>query len=248
MRGLWGLLERDDVNPNATDTKRGCSPLSWAAQNGCEGVVKMLAERGDVNPNTADLECGLTPLWLAAANGHAGVVKMLLQRKDVDPNTADTERGLTPLILAAVNGDEEVAKILLERDDVNPNTTDIQNGRTPLSWAASQGYDGVVKMLLGRKDVYTTTPDHGNQDALSLALSYGHHEVVGILGDNAHSHIAARDVQASLPPSARHVQCSQASRADGRALRDGSPFRPGQVVLACRVLASVFRKDGSLRG
>ena len=43
------LLERRDVNPDPSD-EGGRTPLSYAAQSGHEGIVKILLERGNVNP------------------------------------------------------------------------------------------------------------------------------------------------------------------------------------------------------
>jgi len=63
-------LERKDVVPDRPDTKYGQTPLSWAAERGHEGIVKMLLERKDVNPDHPDTRYGRTPLSLAAKNGH----------------------------------------------------------------------------------------------------------------------------------------------------------------------------------
>ena len=63
-------------------------PLSWAAGNGHEAIVKILLYRDDIDPNKLGEE-GRTPLFLAACNGHEGVVKILLGRDDVDPNKPD---------------------------------------------------------------------------------------------------------------------------------------------------------------
>ena len=70
------LLEREEVNPNKPDNS-GQTPLTYAAKNGHEGVVRILLGREEVNPDRTDNE-GRTPLSFAAEYGHEGVVKMLL--------------------------------------------------------------------------------------------------------------------------------------------------------------------------
>jgi Ankyrin repeats (3 copies) len=54
----------------------GRTPLSWAARNGHEGVVKLLLGTGKVEVDSKD-SYGGTPLSWAAGNGHEGVVKLL---------------------------------------------------------------------------------------------------------------------------------------------------------------------------
>ena len=73
------LLGRGDVNPDTLDTYFGQTPLSRAANNGREGIVKLLLERKDVNPHSSD-EYGRTPLALAAENRHDRVVELLRAR------------------------------------------------------------------------------------------------------------------------------------------------------------------------
>jgi len=99
----------------------GCTPLSWAAYNGHEEVVKILLRRREVNPDKAD-DDGQTPLFFAAQNGHEGVVKTLLGQEEVNPDKPD-RWGQTPLSIAAQNGYEGLLKILLERG-VNPDKQD----------------------------------------------------------------------------------------------------------------------------
>jgi len=74
------LLGYRDVNPDAPDTWYGQTPLSWAARNGHEGIVKLLLGRGDVNPNSSS-KSGRTPLSWATKTGHEGIVKLPLERK-----------------------------------------------------------------------------------------------------------------------------------------------------------------------
>ena len=188
------------VNPDST-CESGRTPLSRAAENGHEGVVKLLLERNDVNHNTPDMKYGQTPLAWAAKKGHEGVVKLLLEQKAVNPNTPDTKYGQTPLWWAAANGNEAMAKLLLGRKDVSPDTPDTKFGLTPLLWAAVTGHEGILKLLLGREDVNPDTPDtkHG-QTPLSWAAEKGHEGIVKLL-------LGRKDVNPNTPDT----QCSQAS-------------------------------------
>ena len=70
------LLGRIDVNPDIPDLEYGQTPLSWAAGNRCEGVVKLLLGRKDANPNSSD-KSGRTPPMLAAGSGHYRVAQLL---------------------------------------------------------------------------------------------------------------------------------------------------------------------------
>ena len=72
----------------------------WAAEQGLEGLVKLLLERDDINPNTRDTRYRLTPLLWAAECGHEGVVKLLLEHGDLDPEIPGP-RGLTAIEVAA---------------------------------------------------------------------------------------------------------------------------------------------------
>ncbi len=137
------LLERDDLDVNATvdDLKR--TALHLAARNGYAAVVKLLLARGDVDVNSKDHR-GNTPLALAVNNGHVKVVKLLLERNDVEANTKDYYDE-TLLANAAKNGQEEVVKLLLERDDLDVNATIDDDQRTALQLAAMYGHEAVVK-------------------------------------------------------------------------------------------------------
>ena len=174
---VTGLIEMECYDINEGDFL-GRGPLTWAAQNGHEGVVKILLERGEVNPDKSD-NYGQTPLSHAACSGHGGVVKMLLGRKEVNPNKPNND-DQTPLSRAASNGHEGVVKILLGREEVNPDKPD-NDGRTPLSLAAWNGHQGVVKILLRREEVNPDIPDGFGQTPLSDAARNGHVEVVKIL-------------------------------------------------------------------
>ena len=134
----------------------GRTPLTWGAENGYEGVAKVLLERKDVDPNRPDVY-DRTPLVWAAIEGHEGVVKLLLQQEHADPNRPD-KGGHGPLGWAAIRGHEGVVELLLERKNVDPNHPD-KYGDGPLTWAAVDGHERVVKLLLEREDVDPNHPD-----------------------------------------------------------------------------------------
>jgi ankyrin repeat protein len=92
----------------------GQTPLSKAAQNGHEGIVKLLLT---ANIEAED-EYGQTPLSWAAENGHEGIVKLLLTANaNVE---AEDEDGQTPLSRAAQNGHEGIVKLLQRPTNSRP--------------------------------------------------------------------------------------------------------------------------------
>jgi hypothetical protein len=103
------VLLKNGHDPNFKDTY-GRTPLSWAAENGHEAVVKQLLATERVDPDSKD-DNGRTPLSWAAENGHEAVVKQLLATERVDPDSKD-DNGQTPLSWAAENGHEAVVKQL----------------------------------------------------------------------------------------------------------------------------------------
>jgi len=132
-----------NVDANLKD-KTDQTPLSWAAREGHEAVVKLLLAQPNVEADSKDV-LGHTPLSLTALSGHEAMVKLLLAQSDVE---ADSKKksGQTPLSLTAWSGHEAVVKLLLAHPNVDINSKD-QEGRTPLWWPASEGHEGLVQLL-----------------------------------------------------------------------------------------------------
>jgi len=156
----------------------GYTPLSWAACNGHEEVVKILLGQEAIDPDKPG-NGRRTPLWRAACGGHEKVVKLLLMHKDVNPNKPDM-RGRTPLSYASWEGHEGLVKVLLQRDDVHPDKPD--NHRSPpLSRAAECGHEDVVKILLGSAEVNPENLDNDGETPLACAAFGGCEGAVRIL-------------------------------------------------------------------
>jgi ankyrin repeat protein len=153
------------------------TPLSYAAENGHEAIVKLLLERDDVDFDSKD-NIGRTPLSYAAKNGYVKAVKPLLERNDVDADSKDIF-SQTPLLYAARYGHEAIVKLLLERDDVDVDSKD-DIGRTPLSYAAGDEHDAVVNLLLER-GAEADSKDKKGQTPLSHAAENGREAIVKLL-------------------------------------------------------------------
>ena len=78
-----------DTNTTDSSSSKGQTPLSFAAENGHESIVKMLLQRDDVAADS-NSSWGPTPLSFVAKNGHESIVKMLLQRDDVAADSSSS--------------------------------------------------------------------------------------------------------------------------------------------------------------
>lgn len=143
------------------------TPLSWAAENGHEGVVRQLVQRDDIDVNSKD-DKGPTPLSWAAREGHEAVVRLLIERDDVDVNSKG-DMGLTPLLWATARGHEAIVRLLIERDDIDMYSKD-EMGLTLLSWAALKGYEAVIRLLIQHDNVNVNSKDIWGRTPLSWAV------------------------------------------------------------------------------
>ena len=190
------LLE-EGADPNSKDCYYQ-TPLSRAAEEGHEAVVRLLLSRDDVIADSRDNR-GRTPLSWAAERGQEIVVRLLLSRDDVTADFRDTS-GQTPLSWAAEEGHEAVVRLLLSRDDVTVDSRDNE-GRTSLSWAAEREQETVVRLLLSRDDVTADFRDTSGQTPLSWAAGEGHEAVVRLLLSRDDVAVDSRDNEGRTPLS-----------------------------------------------
>jgi tetratricopeptide (TPR) repeat protein len=95
-----------------SEITNGQMPLSRAAQDGQEAVVRLLLDTGKVDVDLKD-ERGRTPLWWAAEGGHLAVVELLLSN-GADVNTQGGEYG-NALQAASQGGHLAVVELLLAK-------------------------------------------------------------------------------------------------------------------------------------
>ena len=137
------------------------TPLSRAAREGHQNVVRLFLEQNDVDFNAQDCH-GRTSLSWAAEKGHLEVVRVLLEKNGVELNSKDNEHELSPLAWAVRAERFDVVKLLLEKTGVDLNSVD-HHGQTPLSWAAGEGFSKILKLLLEKDSVELNFKDidHG---------------------------------------------------------------------------------------
>ena len=119
-----------------------------------------------------------TSLQLAALNGHISVVDALIKQ---GAKVGHRTQGYPPLFNATSNGHVQVVSILLEAGaDKDCRKNADGTGSTCLICACQNGNMDVAEIILNKKPDIEAKNSHG-QSALSVAVTYGHADVVRIL-------------------------------------------------------------------
>ncbi|KEZ99440.1 hypothetical protein A11M_0101060 [Xanthomonas vasicola pv. vasculorum NCPPB 895] len=148
--------------------------LVQACANGHTEVVKLLL------PESSKIQCALRGFALAAAGNHRDVIDVLIAAWLPDP--ADTY--CLGLGEAASRGYEELTRTLLLAV-INTGQTPVRFGYDALVDASAKGYTAIVKAILE-----IANPTEELEQALCLALSQGHDEVVDFLVSRADLYFA----------------------------------------------------------
>ncbi|KAF4415640.1 ankyrin repeats (3 copies) domain-containing protein [Fusarium austroafricanum] len=159
----------------------GWTPLSLAAKNRHEAIIKLLLAIKEVDVNSKDEKYGWTPLSWAAKNGHESIVKLLLAKGSA--NIKDNI-GPIPLSLAAKNGHDTVAMTLLSHNSVDPDQED-HYGSTPLSIAVRNRRTEIVKVLLAAGQVTFDSQDRFGRTSWWWARRCGNTDIEQALLDYA---------------------------------------------------------------
>ncbi|KJK85429.1 hypothetical protein H633G_10728 [Metarhizium anisopliae BRIP 53284] len=168
------------------------TPLSWAAQEGRVGLVKLLLlAQADVNERDIARQ---TPLLRAQSKRHWPVVSILIKaganvnEKGYLYNDGNYLTRVTPLMYASAENNEIYARLLIENGaKVNANATCYYGaarlrGETALNIASRHGHEAMARLLI----------EYGALDGdwqirinpLAAAAENGHIDVVALLTEN----------------------------------------------------------------
>ncbi|GKT88777.1 NACHT and ankyrin domain protein [Colletotrichum tofieldiae] len=136
------IANHKDININA-QTKRGETPLHWAATHGRRSFMEFLIQEGaELNIPNVDKR---TVLHKAVMAGDEGLIDVFLRSGNLNLELEDSE-GYTCLRWAARYGQLKTVEALLKVGaEVDASDKD---GYTALRWAAHEGYKPIIKSLV----------------------------------------------------------------------------------------------------
>lgn len=170
------------------------TPLSWAAQEGRAGIVKLLLQNG-VDIEGVDGN-GLTPLLRASYNGQETVARLLVDM-GADINACDGQ-ARSALLFSVMGRHKTISRLLIDNGaDVNGSD---KKRSTPLHWSARRGNEATTRLLVD-KGADPNASDKDGWTPLQWCSASGHHDVAGLLiekGANVHINASEPDGQTPL--------------------------------------------------
>jgi ankyrin repeat protein len=173
--------------PSDEEDSAGCTPLSYAAENGHREVVSLMLSNG-ARPDAAYATSSneRTPLSFAAENGHEDVTRLLLDfGASPTPRRRRRASKPTPLTYASGNGHLVIVNLLLQAHEPDEPWDDNEMA---LSAAAEEGHVEIVRALLDKGCHPDLKWERGNnrlgtrfRTPLSYAAGAGHASVVHLL-------------------------------------------------------------------
>lgn len=169
MRDMLEQQEPDTVdNSNRT-------PLSYAAENGHESIVRLLLEK-NADPYLEDAY-KKTPLWYSAENGHESAVRQLLAANVESPLKAESIR--TTLSYVVKKGHEDIIRLLIELNS-NPPTKDRSTTTLP-PYAAGNSQMSIIQLLTTNDALPSQIEDYVAAKLTSLASEGLESDIVNLI-------------------------------------------------------------------
>ncbi|KAF5637154.1 ankyrin repeat [Fusarium sp. NRRL 52700] len=211
--GLENIVRKLLLTCSQVDLTDYCNrtPLSYAAEQGYETVIKLLIDNGadkDSRGNGEYQDDERTPLSFAAEKGHEAVVRILINWGACLHLAGGTEfeQGWTPLSYATRCGHKSVVTLLLES---GAELEYDNSGRTALSHAAENGHKDIAILLLqhgAEPDLRMTCPREFGRTALSFAAQNGHQDIVQLLLNASTNKIDSTDQSGVSPLSYASIE------------------------------------------
>ena len=179
LEDLVKILVQSRIRLNAwSEYDDGMTPLSLAARNGYEWLVRFLCEHNaDVN---AINRYGQTPMHIAVENNSEEIVHILFKH-NADVNAAGWD-GKTPLCIAVENNSEEIVRILCKH---NANANAVQwDGRSLLRIAVENKSEEIVRLLFEHNVAFNASGWDGG-DLLRIAVKNNSEGIVRLLCEHS---------------------------------------------------------------
>ncbi|RTE84928.1 hypothetical protein BHE90_000517 [Fusarium euwallaceae] len=203
-----------DIPPDIHEQR---TPLSRAAEQGQQGIVKLLLQHG-AQPNFKD-EQGHTAMFWAAKRNHKAVVDMLKSEgADIEPQLwlaikkmkiravqnlieiggADLNRRdmadskLSAPGIAALAGSKRIMELVVQGGEADLGLT-TKRGLTPLSLAAIFGNSAAVSILIGTGNAIADWRDELGLTPLNWAVLLGHTAVIRSIVETGKADVNSRN-------------------------------------------------------